>query len=642
MHPRMPRLTALRLEARSREGLPMPTARSREFEEALAARDSQRAWSAYEAALSSPSPLPISASDFGWLFAHSDVADAAVKRLSRDPVVRGHLSTLIGSFECLSLRNPNVRRVCRAATDVDSLMTLWGKWRHPTLAAIEKTELARGMIEMLADQAGRAWVRARVLGFWQTNSLLEEEQESIIETLAERGVLDVDLLRQLGPAAEVLAQRSLQRGRLDDYWSRRPAPPPIAGSQSSEGARRRIASLLDEMPLQADLRDAGIQWADTQRAWAGPWPDRRRLVDFLRHFGPFGRGEAEALAATAFSPRQPQQRAETFSIQVVRLLHLQHILAAPSLSSALAAPERLLLPEVFLYVLGQGGVSYIPELRIDPNNGRRWRARWAETTAEAVATAFLEDAVAMDLSTLARIPETKEPTPDFQATTRTKDPLVFETKGATNWETHKRQRKEARAQLRKDPSVPGKPDGSAPAWDLGGRAYACSLFASEQGAKRSSLFHVADPTFPFADLFSEGWENRARRNHYAALLDACEQYDLADYLLRRTREERPRQELEVFRLPFGEDGLRFIGRYDPLDQVARRVGHPTPERFRGIRVFRGLDAELHGALERTDSSLPEPAPAQVFPVGTVPGDAGVPQGVYSRLSNGAFLAVVAE
>jgi hypothetical protein len=144
---------------------------------------------------------------------------------------------------------------------------------------------------------------------------------------------------------------------------------------------------------------------------------------------------------------------------------------------------------------------------------------------------FLEDSVELDLGSLSRVPErTDRPTPDFMAGTLPGQNVVFESKGATNWRTHLKQRRYALEQLGKKPSANGDVS-----WGSKGRAFACSLFAAEQGEDRTSLLYVDDPPFQFEQDFGEGWELRSRRDHAIAMLEAARLYELADDLARARR-----------------------------------------------------------------------------------------------------------
>jgi hypothetical protein len=210
--------------------------------------------------------------------------------------------------------------------------------------------------------------------------------------------------------------------------------------------------------------------------------------------------------------------------------------------------------------------------------------------------------------------------------------VVFESKGATKWRTHLKQRRHALEQLGKTTST-----GSL-SWSSDGRAFACSLFAAEQGEDRASLLHVDDPPFQFEQDFGEGWESRSRRDHAIAMLEAARLYELADDLARARRAERERREVATFRLPGTEgqeEGASFVGTYLPIGDWARALRHPDPRECERIQMFVGVERGLYRSFEHerfpsflapsVDSTSARTTEVPSVPVvGMLPGESGAP------------------
>ena len=310
-----------------------------------------------------------------------------------------------------------------------------------------------------------------------------------------------------------------------------------------------------------------------------------------------------------------------------------------------------------MYTIGRDAVIYSPELRILRDTDRRWRARWVESAGEAISVLFLENAVNIDITTLSRIPERREGlTPDFQAETISKERIVFESKGATSWNTHLKQRNHALKQLGKRIEDSSRKKKNSISWAGNGRAFALSFFASTQGSDRSSLFHADDPVFDFDDIFSNGWQANSRRKHYAAVLEASHLYEAADNLHHGRTTEGLKEEHHVFMIDADrqdrETSSRFIGNYIPVHDIARRLRHPDLRAIDALNIFVGIDNEflrallnnrLPGEIAREDTEEKfERIPISKAPDwGLLPGlkSDDPPRGVYSILSDGSFLAV---
>jgi len=262
----------------------------------------------------------------------------------------------------------------------------------------------------------------------------------------------------------------------------------------------------------------------------------------------------------------------------------------------------------------------------------------------------MEAALDIDLTLLERIPETpSEMTADFKTATKRGELIVYESKGSTDWETHRKQRRKALEQIGKSKSQAGQ---SRDCSERDGRAFACSFYGALQGASRSTLFHVEDPPFGFNHLFSKGWEEQARRRHYAAVLQFADQFELAEQLLKPEvapeiiKEQIHRIEPQKFRLKIGgesQEGSLFLGVYDDIEFLARRMRLRRPAAFHGWRLFRGINEREFGDLIRgriPSQQIKEGRYPYIPHTGIIPGgNRGRGRGVYSLLPNGSFLAI---
>jgi hypothetical protein len=507
---------------------------------------------------------------------------------------------------------------------------------------------------------GREWTRDHVLSWWAAGDLLEEEREAILDALDDDGVLTETLIQSLGP----LAQRRSRARTIASGLPLRIAP-------STPEIETAIGSLLSLIRLPSDLRDAGFSPEERDRcqATATGWSSSflERSLRELRHHSPFWDEFAHTVEKAwrhglplpffTLTGSQSVQDGSVFGVPLVRLLHMRLVLEAPALAGALASPHDHLAPAALLHVLGQDAVTYQPEVRVHQGVERRWRARWAEMSGEALAALVLEDALRLDLTTLTRIPERSDrETPDFMAATRAGEEIVFESKGSTDVATHRRQRRKALAQLGKlfdgEGSKRSRPSGTRVrrtiSWKEPGRAFACCFFAAMQGASASSRIHIADPAFGFRDLFPEGWATAARRTHYGAVAEAAGLFDLADDLLQQRRGERPRRgDIESFSFGVGNDQVgRFRGTSTSLGEAARRLRHPRHRLFEHVRMFVGIAEDRFERL--THGDLPGCLDLEATPLvgsGALPAreDTLEPpkssaRGIYSLLSDGSFLA----
>lgn len=341
---------------------------------------------------------------------------------------------------------------------------------------------------------------------------------------------------------------------------------------------------------------------------------------------------------------------------LLRLLHFQLLLEQPRLRAAFDSAELELDGGTLSSFLRRNGdADYLPELRVADDAEQRWRGRWAENIGEAFSVMFLEDALSLDLGTLARIPSSAASvSPDFMARTRGGEHVVFESKGSGSWRTHLSQRSHALEQLGKADEDP----------DIGGpRGFACCLFAAARSHPRSSVFYVEDPPSPFGRLFSRGWESDARRRHLAATLELAGLRRLADELDPMRKEEGMMEGA----FAGAEEALAPPPRspLPPLPKPSEFVLHspagPLPflgselaadDGARDVRVFLGVSAGLVEALQEPPLKQAHSLdlfeylafPELRFP----PADGGFigpedkgpfEQGVYSVLSDGSLLAI---
>ncbi len=621
----------------------------------------------------------VSGSEVCRVFSRPRNANEAIKLVATDARFRTAFYRMVMSvldeFIHGAERDSDVANVLAAIADDEMAGSVFaGLAAYGTVEA--RARAVGALIRAMCSAKGRQWVRQRAARWWREHYFLEEERDAFIGTLVRQDAYRVEDLRVWGPTAEESAKRVAARARANGDWSWGVEAPAgtVAATEIGRAPtpvllRQRTAILTQRVCLAVDARDSGLQATEIGRLPSrrhpqiNEWPLLARA--FERAFEmPFRHviREVPWLAAVSGLPvavaADSLGKTHEVAIPLLRLLHMRLLLESPSLSDALASPESFAVPEVVLFVVGQDRVTYSPELRVFANAERRWRARWAETSAEALSALILEDALALDLTTLSRIPERNDsPTPDFRAVTLSQEPIVFECKGSTAWNTHVRQRREALAQLGKAAVAKKGTRRAKESWAGNGRSFAVSLFAAMQGDERSSLLHVNDPPFAFTNLFGEGWEDDARRHHYAGALETAQLFDESESLLRRRIERAPVQaERATFVLDdvYSADGeMRFAGNFLPITDWLRRLRHPNREAFGQLRVFVGIEEnrfrELAGgrlprrAVPQSDQGSTSEGEGQqistvtgFLPSREYPGEA---RGVYSLLSNGALLAV---
>lgn len=586
------------------------------------------------------------------------------------PVAMNFRRTLVGDKSIL-FREPDLINFWNSVWNWRSAIESWDKWRLDKIAVERETAIGK-LIRLFLKIKGREIIRPKILQIWGNVILMEEEKEAIIRVLGRGNALTEELLRDLGPDAEHLAMRLVKRGEILGYWLFNDPPGSISSVRSSTTSKstcKRISSLLQWVSIPADLRDSWLKSEELSRlkdqhsmysAQAGGYfinAARNLAREFKskksRNFVRFIENAASILKKEGNNLHNKNYALRFLLIQV---LHMRLIMESPVLSSAAARPEESLVPELLLYVLGRDAAMYSPELRVQNHTERRWRARWVECMGEAISALFLEKAVDIDLTTLDRIPERNDrKTADFRACTREEEPIVFEAKGSTHWNTHRAQRKKALEQIGKEIK-----DGvNAFDWATSkGRAFACCLFAAVRGDERSSLFHAVDPPFAFMDLFGKGWKDEARRRHYAAVLEAARLYDARDRLLHRWQPESHAARKPVFfHFDSGrerEDQPTFAGSTIDVLEMARAIGHPSPGSFEGVKLFIGVDERIYRHLakgelpprpkvvgEESDGGRPGGMPRQRAGLLPPDRDDGRGGGVFSQFADGSFVAITA-
>lgn len=542
--------------------------------------------------------------------------------------------------------------------------------RHKVRSMKSRTELVGVIVGATVEEFGREWTRTRVRRWWRESRFAEEEKEVLLRCLVGNSVLNGIQINELGPDAVATVQRLVRQEKLNParidgvHFS---TPPRVQSSQKGNKLARRISGLAQPVAIPLDIRDSCLQ-SDELPGIDGSGqtriaPDKAVLKQAIRRLRGIHPRDLEQLSDefSAFGEHllqwQPNDDGPpVFSFPLIRFLHLRLLLDSPSLTAGLTTPEEFLVPEVLMYALGHDAVSYIPELRIFRDSEPRWRARWAESAGEAMSVMFLESTVGIDLSTLVRVETSVTGTPDFKACTFTKEPIVFESKGATAWKTHQKQRNKALEQLGKRTTKSESSKASKISWTGDGRAFAVSLFAAQQGDSKSSLLHVEDPSFLFDDLFPESWEENARHEHYRAVLETARLFDAAEGMEQRRPSEGERAEVDYFTIEgtslSREQSPRFVGTFLPIMDIARRLRHPDMREVKDLRIFVGLQEQVYNVLrlgelpdirKNTEARFETEGrtPIQLPTWGLLPGREPnlPPRGIYSSLSNGSFLAV---
>ncbi|MCP4545757.1 MAG: hypothetical protein GY835_04730 [bacterium] len=576
--------------------------------------DLDEIWAAYEDAWIRQKSPPMDVSIFEHLLDDRSRSHRAKILVRESDSAFKTLKEAASQVDLLSLANPHRRTVFISTLmgREDYILERW-QTRRRDATAQDRKNLAEIITRVILEQVGRERTRQIITHLWPKINLLEEESETIIKALGEENMLSRSFLRNLGTGAEDAARRLVHQEIITIDWTGDGLTLKIPGHNSSD-ARKRVGMLLKEVQIPTDLSDARLE-SD----------EYRRVLSI---------GQIPAIESGSVK----------FCCPLIRLLHMQEILQAPTLRKALETAGIFYPGAVISYLLNIDGISYAPELRIATDAEQRWRARHVESLGEAFSVLMLQDALDLNLATLDRISTSNEPTPDFRVETLERERITFEAKGSTSWHTHREQRRKALKQLSKfkGESASGN-----------GRAFACSLFAARQDDNKPSKFYVADPSFLFQRLFHEDWRNAAQRRHCAAILQVAGQHKLAEQLLQRERPPveipRPERFTIEYTEPEGrtekeEDRELFVGSYDMLGNIAQWFGHPNPRSFAGIYLFCGLGQELYRTLR--DGAFPMVGKQRVntykSTVGALPGLNGFPRGAYSQLSDGSFLAVAVE
>ncbi|MGD0650919.1 MAG: hypothetical protein ABSA97_07245 [Verrucomicrobiia bacterium] len=511
---------------------------------------------------------------------------------------------------------------------------------------------------------GREHTRREVIELWRKGDLSEEEKEEVVECSIGNYLFDWNSLPSLAPEAGDIARTLLKRGSLSvEHLS--PTRQATHGSTpvtAPDPMVSKVQSLAEWAALPVRLTGSGLQSKELDRlqtTWLHPvltalaferfrravrHPMIEELLHMWAHEWPF------PLHLT-FQGINGGSGMPTLGVPLIRLLHMRLLLDTPSLASSLQQPESFLAPEIMLHLVRQEGVTYSPEMHLSPGSERGWRRRWAELTGEALSSLFLEDALALDLTTLMRIPETtNEETPDFLAHTFAGENIVFESKGATSWKTFGKSKRKALKQLAKAGNVTAWQQNVGWTSKSKGRCFACCLFATTGAETQPSQFHVEDPPFAFESYFHEGWEKIARQRHYTAVLQAAGLHENASAVAQGQSfgDEPSVMEGKDIVLPDGTIAS-FVGTRRRLYDLAATLGIREAGSLRGCEIFMGIDVEVRRSLANRQFPPGQPYGAlakenvsgsKIPPFGFLPSQTRREEpGVYSRLSNGSFLAV---
>jgi hypothetical protein len=592
-----------------------------------------------------------------------ELADMVRKSANAKAAVANHRTNLFR----LASDHPNAIPVLFAIDDDKDITSFWVA-HLVEIPAAARVEGLKAIVREDVRLFGREKTRTELTDIWRAPGILEEEKEALLEAAVGQHLYEWNTLPSLGPDAQPIAQRLLARGRiraenLGRFFAG--AAPGIKGTQPCpDWLSDRVQSLAQRVNVPLRLGGCGLKPEELARLQLASFHpilalmairEYRHLEEVLRHLS----HEWPPLLYLGLAGPGVHPNLQTLGVPLIRLLHMRRLLDTPILASSLANPEATFRPDAFLEMLQADAVTYSPEMRLPAGAERGWRRRWAESTGESLSCLFMEDSLAIDMTTLVRIVEsTKEKTPDFLAKTFAGEHIVFEAKGATTWKTFGRSKLKALKQLAKTGA--SRKWQQAIGWNQGakGRSFACCLFAACDGAVEFSQFHVEDPPFAFERFFHEGWENEARRWHYAAVLQAAGLWGDAAELLRRPSPEMPHGEPGTFRLVLTEEVAKdFAGTYWAPADAARALGHPQADAFRAVRVFTGIEADTRALLQRGrfpparpfGPRTPEPEGSQesyspIPQFGLLLGRErkGPPRGVFSRMSDGAFLAVEME
>jgi len=549
------------------------------------------------------------------------------------------------------------------------MVTLWKKLLDGCNVE-NRCYLAGELVNECTRIYGKEHTRGEIARLWKEQELLEEERESFLSKAVKEHLYEWQTLPTLGQDAQIIVSKLLAREEvrpedLGQFFLN--APPLVQGSRPyPDWVKEKVQSLGQRVTVPLRLGGCGLNKDELARLELGAlthpflalaaFHKYRRFFHhpILEELWHMWRHERPSPLFLSFSGTSVHANLQVLSVPLIRLMHMRRLLDTPSLASSLAHPEMALVPEAIMDMFWREDVAYAPEIHLAGGAERGWRRRWAESTGEGLSCLFMEDALALDLSTLSRIPESTETTPDFMANTFAGEHIVFESKGATSWDTFRKSKRKALKQLAKT--------GPPMAWqrtlrwtqDSKGRSFACCLFAASDGEVEPSQFHVEDPPFAFDRYFHEGWENVARRYHYAAVLQAAGLHEEAARLLRRPASESSPGEVATFRLSLTEEVTKeFAGTYWRPWELARAIGHPQVDALRNLRVFAGIESDLRALLQR--GTLPPARPfgppqketmktSDVPPFGLLPGlnSESSARGFFSRMSNGSFLAIELE
>lgn len=617
-----------------------------------AAGDDQKVqWKVYKKAWNSNVRLSMEPQVFETLFYNGAISMEAANLAEASPFVADLLRASALKVRPQAWSDTDRFRVIQAVLSPEQVAGHWRASRED-MNIEDSSKFVFALVRFWIKDRGRAEARHFLLKLWP-DLTVEEEQEAALSAIDIHGAgLTTNLLRDLGEEARALARSMFRRGIL------RHTVLEVSGSRAAlnsanDGAKRsveRISMLLECVAIPCELRDARLSLEEIARldnigsfdeyiVTFANWAHKRGIMHRHEVIREWRHSDQPLLG-----PRQVKLvHGHEFQLPLLRVLHMRALLESPELRSAIVAPTPHFVPEIFQYMLDIEGISYFPELRVAVGLDRRFKARWAESMGEAISVLFMEEAVDIDLTLLERIPETNQgPSADFKAATGQGEPVVFESKGSTDWATHRKQLRRARKQLLKD----GVPEASG----NDGRAFAAAFYGALHGENRSTRLCVEDPPFGFERMFGPGWEELARRRHFASMAQFAGLPAVAERLL---GEDGPETDVRQYRepdryvlsVPGDAEAAVFLGTADDVGALAQMLRVPNPEQYRGWRVFRGVaEREFKHMF---DGRVPPPQdsdePSRITsipPSGVVPGEETTQdRGVYSLLSNGAFFAI---
>ena len=283
------------------------------------------------------------------------------------------------------------------------------------LTSNERTSGVRSLVFEFVRVWGREYTRQGIAQLWPAARLLDEEREAILQAAVQQDLYEWQTLMLVGPDAQtivnkLLARRQVQPEDLGPFFVS--APPLIQGQRPApDWMKENIRSLGQQVIVPLRLGGCGLKEEELARLQLGAlthpflalaaFDNYRRFFHhpILEELWHLWRHKWPAPLFLAFPGTSVHANLQTLGVPLIRLLHMRRLLDAPSLALSLAHPEAALVPEAILDMFWREGVAYAPEVRLTGGSDRGWRRRWAESTGEGLSCLFMEDALALDLST---------------------------------------------------------------------------------------------------------------------------------------------------------------------------------------------------------------------------------------------------